>query len=161
MFSKAQVIYDLEWSTGASISGTGNMTIVGTPTAFSGSGTPSWLSSINLTFTINGASGYLVSTEDILTFEWSSAPTPTSASDITTFRLTANVSEIGSPNFDIAFGAGPKELTLIPQPSGSPQTASLTSFSAVPEPEEWAAIASSGLLAFALWHRRSRKAAKA
>ncbi len=40
-------------------------------------------------------------------------------------------------------------------------TLTLQSLSPVPEPEEWAAIASTGLLAFAIWHRRSRKASKA
>lgn len=46
-------------------------------------------------------------------------------------------------------------------PSAQTYNLTMTQFSAVPEPEEWAAIASSGLLAFALWHRRSRMTAKA
>lgn len=159
--AQAVVTYDIGWSasSGSTIFGYGQMVISGTPTAFSRSGLPSWLQSLSLNLTIGGTSGYLASQEDIDSFEWSSSSTPTSVSDITAFRFSATVSDLGSPEFNIVFGSGAVEVTATPS-GGSPQTMSLTSFSAVPEPEEWAAIASGGLLAFALWHRRTRRAAK-
>jgi len=136
------------------------MTITGTPTSFNSSGVPGWLTSFSFDLTINGASGYLGDKGDITSFEWSSSANPTVVSDISVFRFAASVNEVGSPQFVTTFGSGALEVTATPS-LGSPQTMTLTSFSAVPEPEEWAAIASGGLLAFGIWHRRSRKAKKA
>jgi hypothetical protein len=156
------VVYNLQWSaTGSSvISGSGQMTINGTPTSYNGSGTPGWLDALSLTLTINGTSGYTTDETEILSFEWSSTSTPTSVSDINAFRFTALSAGTLGQTFDLAFGSGPLEVIATPS-GGSAQTMALTSFSAVPEPEEWAAIASGGLLAFGIWHRRSRKAKKA
>ena len=160
--SFAQVVYDLQWSAtgGSTISGVGQMTISGTPTSYNGSNIPSWLDSLSLNLTINGTSGYLADETDISTFEWSSTANPTSVSDISIFRFSATISGQVSGNFSLAPGTGSLEVIATPS-GGSSQTMALTSFSAVPEPEEWAAIASTGLLAFGIWHRRSRKAAKA
>jgi len=156
------VVYDLQWSaTGSSvISGVGQMTINGTPSSFNGSGTPTWLQDLNFTLTINGTSGYLADKDDIQSFEWSSTSNPSSVGEISAFRFSGAISDQVQNNFNLSFGTGSTEVIATPS-GGSAQTMALTSFSAVPEPEEWAAIASSGLLAFAFWHRRSRKAAKA
>jgi len=166
----AQIIYNAAWS-GTDISASGTLTISGTPsdwnsgTGGSDFGFPSWLTSLNISLSINGNSPYYASLTDgdFSTFQWqSSTASPSSAADITALRFsTANLGQdVSTLEFQLSFGSGLKEVTATPA-SGSARTMALTSFSAVPEPEEWAAIASSGLLAFAFWHRRSRKAAKA
>jgi hypothetical protein len=157
------VVYNLQWSAtgGSAISGIGEMIINGTPSSYNTSGVPGWLDKFNLELTINGTPGYLADKDSISSFEWSSTSTPTSVGDISAFRFSATISgDPASPDFTLSFGPGSLEVIATPS-GGSAQTMALTSFSAVPEPEEWAAIASGGLLAFGIWHRRSRKAKKA
>lgn len=98
------------------------------------------------------------SQDDLTSISWRSS-SPINPSQ---FFFDADDAPQGSVAWQIS-GSSPNTLQLTLNPSSSPTTYTMTqqTFSAVPEPEEWAAIASSGLLAFALWHRRSRMTAKA
>jgi hypothetical protein len=92
---------------------------------------------------------------DITSMSWQSPNT--SPINPTIFNFTGNNTDYSS-TFSVS---GQSPTTLNVTLGSSSYTLNQTSFSAVPEPEEWAAIASGGLLAFGIWHRRSRKAKKA
>jgi hypothetical protein len=110
-------------------------------------------------FSITAGSTTILPTQDDLTsLSWASS----SPVDPTKFYFNADDSTLGGTAWQIT-GVPDKGFQLVLDPSGSATTYNMpqASFSAVPEPEEWAAIASGGLLAFGIWHRRSRKAKKA
>ena len=122
-----------------------------------------WLNITSMTVTVtNGGQSsqynFIMSNVDSLTWQSSSVTSPTQFFFDAESLPGGTWSITGSANRQLDF-------TLPPQvQGGSSTTYSMTqsgSFSAVPEPEEWAAIASGGLLAFGIWHRRSRKAKKA
>jgi len=123
---------------------------------------PSWFSSMSFLVTVGG-SNYDMAKTDMTGLWWNNSIASPSAASPTQFQFRGPVDIIGagtSGTIDQVTGSG-NELKLTFTVGSSSYTLSNPQFSAVPEPEEWAAIASSGLLAFAFWHRRSRKAAKA
>ena len=118
----------------------------------------SWVQSVSFVF--NTSQAYDMSTgvpglNEIPSMSWQNSSSPNLNPAI--FHFSGSSSDF-SPTFTVT-GSDSKNLTV--SAGGNTYVLQQASFSAVPEPEEWAAIASSGLLAFALWHRRSRKAAKA
>ncbi len=146
------------------VSGTAYLTIEssaaptdGSPSTFNLTSSSSWLKYIEFRIDV-GQTYQMFSTagapdNEITSVTWQNSSSPTL--NPTVFHFSGSSSDpvftvVGSPSQTLTVSAG-----------GSTYTLSQASFSAVPEPEEWAAIASSGLLAFALWHRRSRKAVKA
>lgn len=130
---------------------------------FTSNGTlPSWFSSISFIVNIGGTS-YDMAKTDVTGFWWNNSIASPTAASPTQFQFRGPVDIIGSGTsgtIDQITGSG-NELKMAFTVGATSYTVSNPQFSAVPEPEEWAAIASGGLLAFAIWHRRSRKAAKA
>jgi hypothetical protein len=121
---------------------------------------PSWLQSFTMTVSIGGTL-YNPVLGDLASLTWRNASAnPNVNPDV--FKFTGSdgslpnpfsISEVTGQDLQIRLTDTSSNTSYILQQSGS--------FSAVPEPEEWAAIASGGLLAFGIWHRRSRKAKKA
>ncbi|MBM3902008.1 MAG: hypothetical protein FJ379_07950 [Verrucomicrobia bacterium] len=146
------------------VSGTASLTIDSSTVPTDGSpSTPnlslssSWLKFIEFRIDV-GQTYQMFSTagapdNEITSVNWENSSSPTL--NPTVFYFSGSSSD---PVFTVT---GSPSQTLTVSAGGSTYTLNQASFSAVPEPEEWAAIASSGLLAFAFWHRRSRKAAKA
>jgi len=119
--------------------------------------TSSWVQSLSFDFT--STQTYNIATavsflNEVTSMSWQNSSSPTFNPSV--FHFTGSNQD--DPTFTVT-GSDPKVLTVTA--GGNTYVLQQASFSAVPEPEEWAAIASSGLLAFAFWHRRSRKAAKA
>lgn len=170
--------YSVNWgvydSTGTSLVGgalaTGTVRIgnsvdtTGSETTYSPNASlPSWFDP-GFSLVISGVSGgpYTVIKEDLTSLTWANSLSNPSVNP-TTFKFSGSEDPTLPAWTLTASGSQPLEMTftVVGGSSTSYVLKQSGSFSAVPEPEEWAAIASSGLLAFAIWHRRSRKAVKA
>jgi hypothetical protein len=166
---QAVLYYDVTWSgVGASASARVAIdTSVGSP-AYATDGTlhqytssedysALWIQFSDFSITAGGTT-VLPDQGDLTALNWQSG----SPINPTVFNFNGDNSTLGSTPWQIT-GSANTGFQLVLNPSGSATSYNMTqtSFSAVPEPEEWAAIASTGLLAFGIWHRRSRKAKKA
>ena len=173
----AQVTYTATWSgqgTGAdsskTITASGSFTFTSAAAVSDGDFNvttsplnPSWLTAFSISLTINSVGGFSADRDDLSNFKW---VTDTSSTPLypSTLLLAGVVNDplISGDEFTMTtWASGATGLSVGVNQGGVSYNMSLTSFSAVPEPEEWAAIASTGLLAFGIWHRRSRKAKKA
>ena len=136
---------------------TGSVPSDGTLYSYTGGVLPSWIQSITFDLTTSAATFEMASLDgDISSMSWQNSSSPTL--NPTVFYFSGVNSSDYTPAFSIT-GSSPSTLSI--SADGTSYTLQQASFSAVPEPEEWAAIASTGLLAFGIWHRRSRKASKA